>query len=146
MKKIFIAISILLLSSGSKLAAQTITESNEAYREFVQIANKDGDKTQMYDALYRCYTATYAIVTHSEKTSAEYTQAIYNMKNLIPFLPNAAAYNSNNQSVGNAIKFARAYVDVVSLPDFADRGIHYSKRIFTALILRCCQPGKPPTV
>ena len=122
MKKIFIAISILLLSSGSQLAAQTITESNEAYREFVQIANKDGDKTQMYDALYRCYTATYAIVTHSEKTSAEYTQAIYNMKNLIPFLPNAAAYNSNNQSVGNAIKFARAYVDVVSLPDFADGG------------------------
>ena len=122
MKKIFIEISILLLSSGSKLAAQTITESNEAYREFVQIANKDGDKTQMYDALYRCYTATYAIVTHSEKTSAEYTQAIYNMKNLIPFLPNAAAYNSNNQSVGNAIKFARAYVDVVSLPDFADGG------------------------
>ena len=122
MKKIFIAISILLLSSGSKLVAQTITESNEAYREFVQIANKDGDKTQMYDALYRCYTATYAIVTHSEKTSAEYTQAIYNMKNLIPFLPNAAAYNSNNQSVGNAIKFARAYVDVVSLPDFADGG------------------------
>ena len=122
MKKIFIAISILLLSSGSKLAAQTITESNEAYREFVQIANKDGDKTQMYDALYRCYTATYAIVTHSEKTSAEYTQAIYNMKNLIPFLPNAAAYNSNNQNVGNAIKFARAYVDVVSLPDFADGG------------------------
>ena len=122
MKKIFIAISILLLSSGSKLAAQTITESNEAYREFVQIANKDGDKTQMYDALYRCYTTTYAIVTHSEKTSAEYTQAIYNMKNLIPFLPNAAAYNSNNQSVGNAIKFARAYVDVVSLPDFADGG------------------------
>ena len=44
------------------------------------------------------------------------------MKNLIPFLPNAAAYNSNNQSVGNAIKFARAYVDVVSLPDFADGG------------------------
>ena len=122
MKKIFIAISILLLSSGSKLAAQTITESNEAYKEFVQIANKDGDKTQMYDALYRCYTATYAIVTHSEKTSAEYTQAIYNMKNLIPFLPNAAAYNSNNQSVGNAIKFARAYVDTVSLPDFADGG------------------------
>ena len=122
MKKIFIAISILLLSSGSKLAAQTITESNEAYKEFVQIANKDGDKTQMYDALYRCYTATYAIVTHSEKTSAEYTQAIYNMKNLIPFLPNAAAYNSNNQSVGNAIKFARAYVDAVSLPDFADGG------------------------
>ena len=122
MKKIFIAISIFLLSSGSKLAAQTITDSNDAYREFVQIANKDGDKTQMYDALYRCYTATYYIITHSEKTSAEYSQALSNMKNIIAFLPNAAAYNSNNQSVGNAIKFARAYIDVVSLPDFADGG------------------------
>lgn len=45
-----------------------------------------------------------------------------NMKNIIAFLPNAAAYNSNNQSTGNAIKFARAYVDVVGLPDFADGG------------------------
>ena len=62
MKKVFIAISILLLSSGSKLAAQTITDSNDAYREFVQLANKDEDKSQMYDALYRCYTATYAII------------------------------------------------------------------------------------
>lgn len=116
MKKVFIAISILLLSSGSKLAAQTITDSNDAYREFVQLANKDEDKSQMYDALYRCYTATYAIITHSEKTSAEYSQAMANMKNIIAFLPNAAAYNSNNQSTGNAIKFARAYVDVVAYP------------------------------
>ena len=122
MKKVFIAISLLLLSLGSKLAAQTINESNTLYREFVQLANKDGDKAQMYDALYRCYTTTYAVLTHSEHTSAEYTQAIYNMKNIIAFLPNAAAYNSNNQSVGNAINFARAYVDVVSLPDFADGG------------------------
>ena len=53
MKKVFIAISILLLSSGSKLAAQTITDSNDAYREFVQLANKDEDKSQMYDALSR---------------------------------------------------------------------------------------------
>ena len=91
MKKVFIAISILLLSSGSKLAAQTITDSNDAYREFVQLANKDEDKSQMYDALYRCYTATYAIITHSEKTSTEYSQAMANMKNIIAFLPNAAA-------------------------------------------------------
>ena len=104
------------------MAAQTINESNTLYREFVQIANKDGDKAQMYDVLYRCYTSTLEVLNHSEHTSADYTQAIYNMKNIIPFLPNAAAYNSNNQSVGNAINFARAYVDVVSRPDFADGG------------------------
>ena len=122
MKKLFIAVTLLLLSSGSKLAAQTINESNSSYREFVQLANKDGDKAQMYDALYRCYTATLNVLNHSTSNSAEYTQAIYNMKNIIPFLPNAAAYNSNNQSMGNAINFARAYVDVVSRADFADGG------------------------
>ena len=122
MKKLFIAVTLLLLSSGSKLAAQTINESNSSYREFVQLANKDGDKAQMYDALYRCYTATLNVLNHSTPNSTEYTQAIYNMKNIIPFLPNAAAYNSNNQSMGNAINFARAYVDVVSRADFADGG------------------------
>lgn len=146
MKKVFIAISILLLSSGSKLAAQTITDSNDAYREFVQLANKDEDKSQMYDALYRCYTATYAIITHSEKTSTEYSQAMANMKNIIAFLPNAAAYNSNNQSTGNAIKFARAYVDVVGLSDFADGG-YTSQNAYSQALLFCgSQSGKPPPV
>lgn len=122
MKKIFIAVALFLLSSGGQLAAQTITDSNTAYREFVQLAAKDGDKAMMYDALYRCYTATIAVLNNSQPTSADYGQALSNMKNLIPFLPNGAAYNSNNQSMGNALNFARAYVDVVSRPDFADGG------------------------
>ena len=120
MRKVFIAISILLLSSGSQLAAQTITDFNSTYKEFVQIVGTNGDKAQMYDALYRCYTATYAVIAHAEKTSSDYTKAVANMKNLIDFLPNAAAYSSNNQNMDNAIKFARAYVDVVSMHDFDD--------------------------
>lgn len=122
MKKIFIAVTLFLLSSGGHLAAQTITDSNTAYREFVQLAAKDGDKAMMYDALYRCYTATIAVLNNSQPTSADYGQALSNMKNLIPFLPNGAAYNSNNQSMGNALNFARAYVDVVNRPEFADGG------------------------
>ena len=39
MKKVFIAISILLLSSGSKLAAQTITDSNDA--DWIFSRNRD---------------------------------------------------------------------------------------------------------
>lgn len=122
MKKIFIAVTLFLLSSGQHLAAQTITDSNTAYREFVQLAAKDGDKAMMYDALYRCYTATVSVLNNSQPTSAEYGQALSNMKNLIPFLPNGAAYNSNNHSMGNALNFARAYVDIVARPDFADGG------------------------
>ena len=122
MKKVFIAISLLLLSSGSRLAAQTIMDSNTAYKEFVRLANEDTDKVLTYDALYRCYAATYAVMTTSEKTSSEYSQATYNMTHIIPFLPNAAAFYSRGMSAGNAVKFARAFVDVANLPDFADGG------------------------
>ena len=71
MKKVFIAISLLLLSSGSRLAAQTIMDSNTAHKEFVRLANEDTDKVLTYDALYRCYAATYVVMTTSEKTSSE---------------------------------------------------------------------------
>ena len=122
MKKVFIAISLLLLSSGSWLAAQTIMDSNTAYKEFVRLANEDTDKVLTYDALYRCYAATYVVMTTSEKTSSEYSQATYNMTHILPFLPNAAAFYSRGMSAGNAVKFARAYVDVANLPAFADGG------------------------
>lgn len=122
MKKVFIAISLLLLSSGSRLAAQTIMDSNTAYKEFVRLANEDTDKVLTYDALYRCYAATYVVMTTSEKTSSEYSQATYNMTHILPFLPNAAAFCSRGMSAGNAVKFARAFVDVANLPAFADGG------------------------
>lgn len=122
MKKVFIAISLLLLSSGSRLAAQTIMDSNTAYKEFVRLANEDTDKVLTYDALYRCYAATYVVMTTSEKTSSEYSQATYNMTHILPFLPNAAAFYSRGMSAGNAVKFARAFVDVANLPAFADGG------------------------
>lgn len=122
MKKVFIAISLLLLSSGSRLAAQTIMDSNTAYKEFVRQANEDTDKVLTYDALYRCYAATYVVMTTSEKTSSEYSQATYNMTHILPFLPNAAAFYSRGMSAGNAVKFARAFVDVANLPAFADGG------------------------
>ena len=116
MKKVFIAISLLLLSSGSRLAAQTIMDSNTAYKEFVRLANEDTDKVLTYDALYRCYAATYVVMTTSEKTSSEYSQATYNMTHILPFLPNAAAFYSRGMSAGNAVKFARAGHFTICIP------------------------------
>ena len=97
-------------------------DSNTAYKEFVRLANEDTDKVLTYDALYRCYAATYVVMTTSEKTSSEYSQATYNMTHILPFLPNAAAFYSRGMSAGNAVKFARAFVDVANLPAFADGG------------------------
>ena len=122
MKKYFIIVSMLLSFLGGSATAQTIEESNALYKEFVRLANQGGDKAGMYDALYRCYTANYAVLKKSAKTSAAYGQALNNMRNIIPYLPNAAAYSSSQRRQANAILFAKAYVDVASMPDFSGGG------------------------
>ena len=122
MKKYFIIVSMLLSFLGGSATAQTIEESNALYKEFVRLANQGGDKAGMYDALYRCYTANYAVLKTSAKTSSAYAQALNNMRNIIPYLPNAAAYSSSQRRQANAILFAKAYVDVASMPDFSGGG------------------------
>ena len=84
MKKYFLIVSMLLSFLGGSATAQTIEESNALYKEFVRLANQGGDKAGMYDALYRCYTANYAVLKKSAKTSAAYGQALNNMRNIIP--------------------------------------------------------------
>lgn len=120
MKRIFIIVSVFLILTGGKVSAQSVAEANALYKEFVQMANQGTDKGSMYDALYRCYTSTSALLKSSAKTSSAYAQARNNMKDIIPYLPNAAAYSSSVGRQANAVLFAKAYVDMASSADFAD--------------------------
>ena len=141
MKKVFIAISLLLLSSGSRLAAQTIMDSNTAYKEFVRLANEDTDKVLTYDALYRCYAATYVVMTTSEKTSSEYSQATYNMTHILPFLPNAAAFYSRGMSAVCA-RLCRCG----QLACLCRRRLPIADGLCAVVLLCRSQPGQPATV
>lgn len=127
MKKVFLLVSVLLLSFGRMASAQTIEESNALHKEFVQLVNQNTDKDRMYDVLYRSYTSNIAVLRKSAKTSAAYAQACSNLKDMIPYLPNGAAYSSGQGRQTNAVLFAKAYVDVVTLPDFADGGYSTSQ-------------------
>lgn len=118
MKKVYISIA-LLLTVWTGISAQTIEESSAVYQQFVQLANSGGDKGQMYNVLYQCYTKTQAVLDKSQSTSADYKQAISNMKDILPYLPNAAAYSSSTGNNTNAIIFAKAYVDIALRQDFS---------------------------
>lgn len=120
MKRFLIIVSVFLTLAGNHASAQTIAEANALYKEFVQLANQESDKGRMYDALYRCYTSTSALLRSTAKTSSTYVQARNNLKDIIPYLPNAAAYSSSVGKQANAVLFAKAYVDMASRADFAD--------------------------
>ena len=126
MRKHFLAISILLAGYSVCLHAQNIGQAAAEYRQFVQLSNS-GNQAQMYDALYKCYNSTMAVLENSAKGSADYRGAFDNMKNIIPYLPNAAAYSSSKGMKSNAVLFARAYVDVVTRPDFSSLGFMQSQ-------------------
>ena len=127
MKKFLLAVSMLALSHGIPVCAQSIDEANAAYRQFIQLSNS-GNQAQMYDVLYSCYKSTIAVLDNAPKNSANYRMAYDNMKNLIPYLANGASYSSGKGMKGNAVLFARAYVDVVTRPDFSSLGFIESKQ------------------
>ena len=43
------------------LHAQNIDQATAEYRQFVQLSNS-GNQAQMYDALYKCYNSTLAVL------------------------------------------------------------------------------------
>ena len=107
------------------LHAQNIDQATAEYRQFVQLSNS-GNQAQMYDALYKCYNSTLAVLENSANGSASYRGAYDNMKNIIPYLPNGAAYSSSKGMKSNAVLFAKAYVDVVTRPEFSNLGFMQS--------------------
>lgn len=117
---------MLAMSHGIPVCAQSIDQANADYKQFIQLSNS-GNQAQMYDVLYRCYTSTKAVLDNAAKGSADYRMAYDNMKNLIPYLANGAAYSSSKGMKGNAVLFARAYVDVVIRPDFSSLGFLETK-------------------
>ncbi len=122
MKKIFVAVSLLLLSMGGTVSAQTIDDSNTLFKEVVQLANTNGDQDRLYDVAYRCYTTTLAVLDNTPSGSIPYNQARNNLKDLLPCLSNGATYNNQQKRQADAVLFARAFVDVASRPDFLEFG------------------------
>ncbi len=122
MRKIFVAVSMLLMSFGSPLSAQNIDDSNALFKDVVQLFNTNADKDKLYEVAYKCYATTLAVLDNAPSGSNTYNQARNNMKDLLPVLSNGAVYNNGLKRQADAILYARAFVDVASRPDFLEFG------------------------
>lgn len=119
LNKKLITLTLLSALSGG-VHAQTLVEATAAYQEFVQAANANADKENLYNSLYRCYETNLAVLKHSAKNSGDYAEARANLKDIMPYLPNGAAFMSGNAKKADAVRFAQAFVDLNMMVDFAD--------------------------
>ena len=75
MRKIFVAVSMLLMSFGSPLSAHNIDDSNAVFKDVVQLFNTNADKDKLYEVAYKCYATTLAVLDNAPSGSNTYNQA-----------------------------------------------------------------------
>ena len=100
------SIVLALLVFGSLAARAEVKEASDVYKEFSQWSS---------------------VIKSADPQSPEYNQAKQEMLQLYPLLHYHAATYSQNRQMGNAMAFAKAYVDLAWMPQFADMHLEQSE-------------------
>ena len=113
MRKRIISIALLLvLSMGDvcKLKAQSLSNAVTQYNEFVRTFTTSGESVTAYNALYLCYEQYMGVLNGNN--AAEKPQAQVGLKNVFPYLNQAAYYFTGQRNNAKAEQFVEAYIDV----------------------------------
>lgn len=84
-------------------------------------------QNQDASTVYADFAKYSSIVKTADPSSAEYATARQNMLQLFPQLSYHAAWYSQHRQASNALTFAKAYVDMAMMPQFADMGLEQSE-------------------
>lgn len=121
MKRVIFCLSVLLLTAiGTK--AQSISQAKSYYAKFLTSSGVPGKETEMYNAVYNCYTECLSLVDTRYAGTQSYSDAKEILKNIWVYLYNGAAY-FQRRSARTSVEFAKAYVDMPDLPVFARDGL-----------------------
>lgn len=112
MKKSVVSVALLLLLSGgvSHLKAQSLSNAVAQYNEFVRTFTASGESLTAYNALYLSYEQYMGVLNGSN--AAEKSQAQVGLKNIFPYLNQAAYYYTGQRNNARAEQFVEAYIDV----------------------------------
>lgn len=106
----------LLLAGAAR--AQSTDSAEAAYRTFLRLNSEGGDKAALYRSLYQCYEGYAANLQRSPAGSSAALEAKAVLRNIRPYLQNAAVFHSQKGAQSNALPFARAYVDIPLMAAF----------------------------
>lgn len=111
--KIIFLFFFLFHFSNSK--AQDINDAVLQYNTFVRnIGN--GAEGVAYDALYKSYESYLQVLNSTSSTSALHSQAKSGLKDIFPYLQNAAYYFTGLNNQARTLLFAQAYITLSVLP------------------------------
>lgn len=99
-----------------QLPAQSLQQAESDYMQFVGMTNSGADKNARNTVLYRCYTGYSNILCNQTPDNATESLATERLCSLRPYLQSAAISYSQNGMQREALRFAKAFVDISLLP------------------------------
>lgn len=116
-------LSIFLLFSCITVSAQTLSQADNSYMQFKELAQQGNTSANLYNAALQAHIGYATAIKDMESTSPEYQKCKDRLVEIFPYLGNGAYFYTqmNNQSM--AVKFGQAYVDLSLLYAVSDQNL-----------------------
>lgn len=121
MKKI--KIFALLLMTVLTAKAQDVQEAGRYFEEFQAAAMRNQRNAASYDMLYKSYQGCMHVMRNEVKGSANYNKAKALLLRIFNHLGEASYYFTEMDDEKNVMKYARPFVDIALMEDFADKNL-----------------------
>lgn len=119
MKRVVVLTVVLSMLACSQAFSQSLSKAQERYREFIALANSSSDKVKLYSVSYLCYDECRRVADNIDRNTAAYTEVREMLVSLRPYLKNGAVYHSQYGRPAEALRHAKAYIDMGYMPMFA---------------------------
>ena len=111
---------LFMFLCGQQLLAQSLSQAQLSYNEFVKQFSANGECESAYDALYASQKEYLAVLDNSVPGSEEWKTSKARLEKIMPYIYGAAFYYTKKGNQNNTNAFVTAYVDVCMHDAFKD--------------------------
>ncbi len=120
---------VAFIMASTFVNGQTANQAASYYNNFVQQLS-NGSKATAYVSLYQSYEA-YMQILNATTSTALHPQAKTALKNMFPYLEQAAYYYSSQDNQNKTLQYAMAYVELSVTPAMQDQNLVRSANYIT---------------
>jgi len=106
--------------------AQTIQEASKWFSEYQTASQNRKRDAETYELLYKSCQAYMHIIQNEEKGTANYRESKQMLRRIFNHMGEAAYYFTDMDDEKNVVKFARPFVDIALMEDFAEDNLFAS--------------------
>lgn len=124
MNKIKILLLFLLLAVRAE--AQSLQEADKSFEEYQNASMSMKRDTETYNMLYKAYQGYLHTLQNEEKGTPNYDKAKKMLLRIFNHLGEAAYYFTEQDDERNVVKFARPFVEIALMEEYADQNLYSS--------------------